>query len=112
MLYHYGERIISVSIAHWLAVSIFLLFVGLYGLLNNRRQILVLLLSAEIIFLSGFFLFISLSGYAQNLKGHVFALLFLAAFVCKTVVGLALLLHLYKKRNISFLDLEEKNEIS
>lgn len=112
MHYNYGECVISVSIAHWLVVSIFLLFVGLYGLLNNRRQILILFLSAEVTFLSGFFLFISISRHTEHLKGQLFALIFLAAFVCKTIIGLALLLHLYKKRNVAFLDLEEKNEIS
>lgn len=101
----------TVSLGHYLTLCILLLFVGLLGALINRRQILVLFLSLEVAWAAGILLFTVFSKYQQNLKGQVFGLIFFGAMIVKTILGLALILNLYKKRHISFSDLEEKDEI-
>ena len=103
---------ISVSLAHYLTLCIFLLFLGLYGVLVNRRQILALFLASEISFSAGLLLFVVFSKYQQNLKGQAFFLIFLGALIPKTVIGIGLVLNLYKKRRISFIELEKKDDLS
>lgn len=103
---------LSVSLGHYLLLCILLLFIGLYGVLVNRRQILALFLAAEIACAAGLLLFVVFSKYQQNLKGQAFALIFLGVIIVKTIIGIGLILSLYKKRQVSFRELEKKDELS
>lgn len=103
---------VSVSLGHYLTLCIALLFIGLYGILNNRRQVLGLFLAAEITFIAGILMFLVFSKYQHNLKGQVFALIFLGIMAAKTSIGIVLIINLYKRRRISFIELERKNELS
>ncbi len=100
-----------ISLGHYITLCIFLLFVGLYGVLVNRRQILVLFLASEISFAAGLLLFIVFSKYQQSLKGQAFALIFLGVIITKTVIGIGLVLNLYKKHRISLIGLEKEDEL-
>ena len=103
---------VSVSLGHYLSLCVAIFFIGLYGLLSNRRQILALFLSAEVAFVAGLLMFLVFSNYHHNLKGQVFALVFLGVMIAKTVIGIALIINLYKRRHVSFIALERKDELS
>ncbi|OFW70465.1 MAG: hypothetical protein A2977_02415 [Alphaproteobacteria bacterium RIFCSPLOWO2_01_FULL_45_8] len=77
----------------------------------NRRQILALFLASEIACAAGLLLFVVFSKYQQNLKGQAFALIFLGVIIIQTIIGIGLILNLYKKRQISFVELEKKDEL-
>jgi len=102
---------LAVSLGHYLTLCILLLFVGLFGALVNRRQILMVFLSLEISWAAGILLLVAFSKYQQNLKGQAFALVFFGVLMIKTILGVALILTLYKKRRISFAELEKKDEV-
>lgn len=105
------ETVLAVSLGHYLTLCILLLFVGLFGALVNRRQILMVFLSLEISWAAGILLLVAFCKYQQNLKGQAFALVFFGVLMIKTILGVALILTLYKKRRISFAELEKKDEV-
>lgn len=105
------ETVLAVSLGHYLTLCILLLFVGLFGALVNRRQILMIFLSFEIAWAAGILLFVAFSKYQQNLKGQAFAVIVLGVLMVKTILGIALILTLYKKRRVSFAELEKKDEV-
>ncbi|MDC0349011.1 NADH-quinone oxidoreductase subunit K [Alphaproteobacteria bacterium] len=103
---------LPISLGHYIILCIFLLSVGLCGLLINRRETLILLISSEIAFIAGLFLFVVFSRYQQNLKGQAFALIIFGAMIAKLVISIGIVLTLYRKKQLSFEGLEKRDDFS
>ncbi len=96
------------TLLHFVCLSFLMFIIGAIGLFLNRRNLILMLMSLEIILLSVTLLFIAVARYTNSLAGEVFSLAILAVAAAETAIGLALLMLLYRKhKNISVEVLKE-----
>nr|WFG74051.1 NADH dehydrogenase subunit 4L [Cavernulicola chilensis] len=83
---------------HYLSLSVILFLLGVWGIFLNRKNILIILMSIELILLAINFTFIIFSVYLDDLVGQIFALLVLTVAASESAIGLAILVVYYRIR--------------
>ena len=86
------------SITNYLAVASVLFLIGLSGIILNRKNIVVMLMSVELMLLAVNLNFIIYSVYLDDIMGQVFALLILTVAAAEAAIGLAILVVYYRVR--------------
>lgn len=90
------------------SVFITLFIISLFGMILNQRNILIMLMSLEMIFLSVSFNLIYSSLYLDDINGQIFAILILTVAAAESSIGLAILVIYYRIRHnvtIEFMNL-------
>lgn len=82
----------------FLAVSIILFLLGIWGIFFNRKNIIIMLMSIELMLLAVNLNFVLFSVYLDDLVGQMFALLVLTVAAAESAIGLALLVVYYRVR--------------
>lgn len=82
----------------FLAVSIILFLLGIWGIFFNRKNIIIMLMSIELMLLAVNLNFVLFSVYLDDLVGQIFALLVLTVAAAESAIGLALLVVYYRVR--------------
>jgi NADH:ubiquinone oxidoreductase subunit K len=77
-------------------LGIFLFILGVLGIVTNRKNLIVMLMSVELILLSINYMLIISSTLLDNLQGQVFALYILVVAAAESAIGLSLLVALYR----------------
>ena len=97
-----------ITLYHYLTVSLLLFGIGLYGILT-RRNAIGILMSIELVMNSANLNLVAFSRFItpQVLSGQVFALFVIAVAAGEAVIGLAIVLSIYRNRNT--LDPEDIN---
>ncbi|MEN0000558.1 MAG: NADH-quinone oxidoreductase subunit NuoK [Pseudomonadota bacterium] len=88
----------TVTIAHYLTVSGLLFVIGIFGIFLNRKNVIVILMSIELILLAVNLNFIAFSAHLQDLVGQIFALFVLTVAAAEAAIGLAILVVFYRNR--------------
>src|SRR4029078_7153069 len=88
-----------ISLTEFLILAALLFGLGIAGIILNRRNIIVLLMSIELIFLSVNTNFIAFSYFLQNYIGQIFVFFLLTVAAGEAAIGLAILVALYRKRH-------------
>ena len=96
------------TLAHLLYLGVLLFCLGLYGTLT-RRNAIGILLSVEIMANSVNVILVAFSSFTRNLLGQVFAVFVMALTVAEVVVGLALVILLY--RTMGHTDIDEASRL-
>ena len=78
------------------SISIFLL--GIYGIFLNRKNVIIMLMSLELMLLAINLNFVLFSVYLDDIIGQIFALLILTVAGAESAIGLALLVVYYRIR--------------
>jgi len=97
-----------ISQTKYLFVAMVLFLIGLSGIFLNRKNIIILLMSIELMLLSINFNFIIFSVFLDDILGQLFALLVLTVAAAESAIGLAILVIYYRVRGtiaIEFIDL-------
>jgi NADH-quinone oxidoreductase subunit K len=89
---------LEVGIAHYLTVSAILFVLGVAGIFINRKNIIVILMSVELILLAVNLNFVAFSAALNDLVGQVFALFILTVAAAEAAIGLAILVVFYRNR--------------
>jgi NADH-quinone oxidoreductase subunit K len=93
----------EVPIKFYLFFSFTLFFIGILGIVFNRKNIINLMLCVELMLFSASLNFIFFSMYLESVSGQIFALIIVAIAAADSAVGLGLLIAaFYLKRNIAF----------
>jgi NADH-quinone oxidoreductase subunit K len=79
-----------------LVLSLFLFIIGIFGLFLSRKNIILIIMSLELMLLSINYNFLFLSTYLDDLLGQLFSLLVLTIGACESAIGLALLICYYR----------------
>ena len=87
-----------VGIEHYLTVSAILFTLGVFGVFLNRKNVIVILKSVELILLSVNLNFIAFSATLGDLVGQVFALFVLTVAAAEAAIGLAILVVFFRNR--------------
>lgn len=87
-----------ITLDHYLIVSALLFLIGALGVFLNRRNLIIILMSMELMLLSANLNFIAFSQYLEDLIGQVFALFILTVAAAEAAIGLALLVVYFRNR--------------
>ncbi|MDN5248908.1 NADH-quinone oxidoreductase subunit NuoK [Bartonella sp. TP] len=87
-----------VDVSHYLVVSAFLFTIGVLGIFLNRKNVIILLMSIELILLAVNLNFVAFSAALHDLLGQVFALFILTVAAAEAAIGLAILVVFYRNR--------------
>ncbi len=91
-----------------LAISTILFLFGIWGIFLNRKNIIIILMSIELMILAVNLNFLFFSVYIDDLLGQLFALLVLTVAAAESAIGLALLVVYYRVRgtiSVEFINL-------
>jgi NADH-quinone oxidoreductase subunit K len=92
------ETIMTISLAQFLIVAAILFTLGVAGVILNRKNIIVVLMSVELILLSVNLNLVAFSAFLGDLTGQVFALFVLSVAAAEAAIGLAILVAYYRNR--------------
>ncbi len=87
-----------IGIGHFVAVSSILLVLGIFGIFLNRKNVIVILMSIELILLAANLNLVAFSGALHDLSGQVFALFVLTVAAAESAIGLAIVLVYFRNR--------------
>ena len=96
-----------IGLTHYLVVGAILFVAGIFGIFLNRKNVIVILMSIELILLSVNINLVAFSTHLGDLVGQVFALLVLTVAAAEAAIGLAILVVLFRNRrtiNVAELD--------
>jgi NADH-quinone oxidoreductase subunit K len=88
----------TIGLGHYLAVAAILFTLGILGIFLNRKNVIVILMSVELILLSVNINLVSFSSFLNDIVGQIFALLVLTVAAAEAAIGLAILVVYYRNR--------------
>ena len=88
----------TIGLAHYLTVAAILFTIGVFGIFVNRKNVIVILMSIELILLAVNINLVAFSVYQGNVTGQVFAMLVLTVAAAEAAIGLAILVVYFRNR--------------
>jgi|TARA_B110000259_G_scaffold88931_1_gene103395 NADH-quinone oxidoreductase subunit K len=89
----------DIDIMHFVILATIIFTVGVSGIFMNRKNLLTILMSIELIFLSININMVAFSTYNQDLLGQVFAIFILVIAGAEAAIGIAILIVYYNLRS-------------
>ena len=89
---------IEIGLAHYLAVAAILFTLGIFGIFLNRKNVIIILMSVELMLLAVNINLVAFSAYAGDLVGQIFALFILTVAAAEAAIGLAILVVFFRNR--------------
>jgi NADH-quinone oxidoreductase subunit K len=87
-----------IGIEHYVVVSSILFVLGVLGIFINRKNVIVILMSIELILLAVNINMVAFSSFLNDIVGQVFALFILTVAAAEAAIGLAILVVFYRNR--------------
>jgi len=87
-----------VGLNHYLSVAAVLFTLGVFGIFLNRKNVIVILMSIELILLAVNINFVAFATHLGDITGQVFALIVLTVAAAEAAIGLAILVVFYRNR--------------
>ncbi|MBJ3777464.1 NADH-quinone oxidoreductase subunit NuoK [Acuticoccus mangrovi] len=87
-----------IGLSHYLTVAAILFVIGVFGIFLNRKNVIVILMSIELILLAVNINFVAFSEALGDLVGQVFALFVLTVAAAEAAIGLAILVAFFRNR--------------
>ena len=95
-----------ITLTHYLTVAAILFTIGVLGIFINRRNVIVILMSVELILLAVNINFVAFSAYQHNFIGQIFTMVVLTVAAAEAAIGLAILVVYFRNRgNIAVEDI-------
>jgi len=98
-----------VSLSHYLVLGAILFAIGLVGIFLNRKNVIILLMSIELMLLAVNINFVAFSHYLQDLSGQIFVFFILTVAAAESAIGLAILVVLF--RNMRTINVDDLNKL-
>jgi len=89
---------VTVGLGHYLTVAAILFTIGVFGIFINRKNVIVILMSIELILLAVNINLVAFSAHLNDIVGQVFALLILTVAAAEAAIGLAILVVFFRNR--------------
>ena len=89
---------IEVGLGHYLTLAAIIFVIGIVGIFLNRKNVIIILMSIELILLAVNINLVSFSIYLQNLVGQIFTMFILTVAAAEAAVGLAIIVLYYKNK--------------
>ncbi len=88
----------DISLAHYLTVAAILFVLGVFGIFINRKNVITILMSIELILLSVSINLVAFSAFTDDLSGQIFSLFILTVAAAEAAIGLAILVVYFRNR--------------
>jgi NADH-quinone oxidoreductase subunit K len=88
----------TIGLSHYLAVAAILFTIGVFGIFINRKNVIVILMSIELILLAVNINFVAFSTHLGDVVGQVFTLIVLTVAAAEAAIGLAILVAFFRNR--------------
>ena len=89
---------LEIGLGHYLALAAILFTIGVFGIFVNRKNVIILLMSIELLLLAVNINFVAFSAHLGDLSGQVFAMFILTVAAAEAAVGLAILVVFFRNR--------------
>ena len=100
---------IEIGLGHYLTLGAIIFSIGTLGIFLNRKNVIVILMSVELILLAVNINLVSFSIYLEDITGQIFTMLILTVAAAEAAIGLAIIVSYY--RNRGSVRVEEINEM-
>lgn len=87
-----------IGLGHYLALAAILFTLGVFGIFLNRKNVIVILLSIELMLLAVNINFVAFSAYLGDLVGQIFAMFVLTVAAAEAAIGLAIVVIYFRNR--------------
>lgn len=87
-----------IGLEHYLLVGGILFAIGVGGIFLNRKNVIIILMSIELMLLAVNINFVAFSMYLGDIRGQVFAFMILTVAAAEAAIGLAILVAFFRKR--------------
>ena len=87
-----------VGLEHYLTVAAIMFVTGIFGIFLNRKNVIVILMSIELMLLAVNINFVAFSHYLNDISGQVFVFFILTVAAAEAAIGLAILVTLFRNR--------------
>ncbi|MDP6474594.1 MAG: NADH-quinone oxidoreductase subunit NuoK [Alphaproteobacteria bacterium] len=88
----------EIGLTHYLTVAAILFTLGVFGIFLNRKNVIIILMSIELMLLAVNINFIAFSVFLNDMAGQVFAMLVLTVAAAEAAIGLAILVVYFRNR--------------
>ena len=88
----------DITLSHYLAVGAMLFTIGVFGIFVNRKNVIIILMSIELILLAVNINLVAFSVYLHDVVGQIFAMFVLTVAAAEAAVGLAILVTFFRNR--------------
>ena len=88
----------SIGLEHYLVLGAILFTIGVFGIFLNRKNVIVILMSVELMLLAVNINLVAFSSHLGNLTGQVFALFVLTVAAAEAAIGLAIVVVYFRNR--------------
>ena len=99
----------DIGLAHYLTLSAIIFTIGVMGIFLNRKNVIVILMSVELILLAVNINLVSFSIFLNDLSGQIFTLFILTVAAAEAAIGLAIIVVYY--RNSGTIGVEDINSL-
>ncbi len=89
---------LEIGLAHYLTLAAVLFTLGIFGIFLNRKNVIVILMSIELMLLAVNINLVAFSRYLDDLTGQVFAMFVLTVAAAEAAIGLAILVVYFRNR--------------
>ena len=100
---------IEIGLGHYLVLGAIIFSLGMIGIFLNRKNVIVILMSIELILLAVNINLVSFSVFLQDITGQIFTMLILTVAAAEAAIGLAIIVAYY--RNRGSIRVEEINQM-
>lgn len=88
----------EIGLSHYLTVAACLFTLGILGIFLNRKNVIVILMSVELMLLSVNLNLVAFSSFLGNITGQIFALIVLTVAAAESAIGLAIIVVYFRNR--------------
>jgi len=94
-----SDGVLTIGLAHYLTVAAILFTLGIFGIFLNRKNLIVLMMSIELILLAVNINLVAFSSFLGDLVGQVFTMFVLTVAAAEAAIGLAIVVVFYRNRH-------------
>ena len=98
-----------ITLEHYLFLGAIIFTLGVLGIFLNKKNLIIILMSIELILLSVNINFIAFSAYINDISGQIFAMLTLTVAAAEAAIGLAILVVFF--RNLGSIEVNKINPL-
>ncbi len=92
------EAATGIALQQYLTVAAILFTVGVFGIFLNRKNVIIILMSIELMLLAVNINLVSMSAYLNDITGQIYALIVLTVAAAEAAIGLAIVVIYFRNR--------------
>ena len=88
----------QIGLAHYLTVGAILFTIGVFGIFLNRKNVIIILMSIELMLLAVNINLVAFSAYLNDITGQIYAMIVLTVAAAEAAIGLAIIVTYFRNR--------------